>query len=542
MAKPSIDLSLYLVTGRELLPPNKDYYESLEEALQGGVTVVQVREKTADTGEFLDIASKTSSICAKYGVPLIINDRVDIALAVNAAGVHIGQSDMPVSVTRRLLPSDCIIGKSVSDVEEAKVALEEGVDYVGIGAIWATTSKKLVRPVVGVRGVGEILEVFLGSDIKTVGIGGLKSTTVLRTLHGATTPCGTRTLDGVAVVSDIVASPNPRGSAELLSKLIRAFYSRPSPNFAFPFSAAHQSYTEDDIKSRAAGLLKTLKAIKPLVHQITNTVVATQSANITLALGASPIMATAPQEMEDLSKIPGALLVNIGTIANKDGMLVAGRHANLNRKPIVFDPVGVGATSFRRAAADELLNSWQATVIKGNAAEIGTLAKTAEVQSKGVDSVGSGFSDPVAIVKALARKERCVVVMTGPQDYISDGHTTIRLSNGDPMLADITGSGCIVGTVVASFCGISSISAQKRLSAQRAAGQTDTDHKAGLLVDGNMLIASVAGVLAITVASELAVERPEVRGTGTFLPALIDAIYGLTPEDVASRAKVEIIR
>jgi len=208
---------------------------------------------------------------------------------------------------------------------------------------------------------------------------------------------------------------------------------------------------------------------------------------------------------------------------------------------VVFDPVGVGATSFRRSAADEILNTWQATVIKGNAAEIGTLAKTTEVQTKGIDSVGSGFSDPAAVVKALARRERCIVVMTGPQDYISDGHTVIRLSNGHPMLGDITGSGCIVGTVVASFCGASSISAQKRFSAQRETGEIDTNQEAGLLVDGDMLIASVAGVLAITVASELAAERSDVRGTGTFLPALIDAIYGLTPETVASRAKVEIL-
>ncbi|KAG8682836.1 hypothetical protein FRC08_014696, partial [Ceratobasidium sp. 394] len=149
-----IDYSLYLVTGREFLPPGKDYYESIEESIQGGVTAVQVREKKTDTGEFLEIARRTKQICDKYNVPLFINDRVDIALAVGATGVHIGQSDMPVAVARRLLDlghSDVrpVIGVSVGNVEEAKRAVLDGADYVGIGAVWATQTKEIVKPLVG---------------------------------------------------------------------------------------------------------------------------------------------------------------------------------------------------------------------------------------------------------------------------------------------------------------------------------------------------------------------------------------------------------
>lgn len=118
--------------------------------------------------------------------------------------------------------------------------------------------------------------------------------------------------------------------------------------------------------------------------QITNIVVANQSANATLALGASLIMASAPEEMYDLSRVLGALLINFGTVTDKEGMLLAGQFANDAKKPVVFDPVGVGATEFRRKVAAELLNTWQASVIKGNAGELASLADSEEVGSESV--------------------------------------------------------------------------------------------------------------------------------------------------------------
>jgi len=266
-----------------------------------------------------------------------------------------------------------------------------------------------------------------------------------------------------------------------------------------------------------------------LIHQITNNVVMNQSANATLALGASPIMATSVNEMEDLSKVNGALLVNFGTITDKAGMIEAGRWANIRRKPVVFDPVAVGATDFRRKAADELLNAWQASVIKGNPAEIGALAKSSEVVSKGVDSVGSGFADPASIVKLLARKERCIVAMTGEKDWISDGINVIRISNGHELLDKITGSGCMVGTTVATFCAAASLCAK------------EDSNSSSLLVKGDMMVASLGGILALTIASEFAAARSDVKGSGTFLPALIDELFHLTPQKIIEKAKVEIV-
>ncbi|KAI0829695.1 Hydroxyethylthiazole kinase [Trametes gibbosa] len=526
--KPSIDYSVYLVTGRELLPQGKDYLESLEESIQGGVTLVQVREKNTDTGEFLRIAQESKAICRKYNVPILINDRIDIALAMGADGVHIGQTDMPVDVARKLLPPNAIIGMTCNTVDHVKKAVQDGVDYVGLGPVWATQTKKVVHPVVGVRGIGELLDVLHGSTVKAVAIAGIKSTNVLHCLHGSVSPAG-RTLDGVAVVSDIVASTDPLNASRRIATIVQAFKSDPAPKF----SISSLSYSADVFKKGVGELLSAAHNFSPLVHQITNNVVTTQSANATLALGASPIMATAPEEMPDLSAAAGALLVNFGTIQNLDGMLIAGYQYNQRRKPVIFDPVGVGATAYRRTSAAALLNAWQPTVIKGNAAELGALANSPEVQARGVDSVGAGFADPAAFVRNLARKERAIIVLTGVTDYVSDGTTVVRLSNGHPLLGEITGSGCMVGTTVATFCGGASMA---------AASQRDDDApEDAKLVRGDMLVAAVGGVLAVTIASELASARPDVKGSGTFLPAFIDELGALTPEKLATHAKIAVL-
>ncbi|KAH9949645.1 Hydroxyethylthiazole kinase [Amylocystis lapponica] len=506
-SKPTIDYSLYLVTGRDLLPSTKDYFESLEESLQGGVTLVQIREKTADTGEFLAIAQRSLALCRKYGVPLLVNDRIDVALAIGADGVHLGQSDMPPAAARALLPPHAILGISCNTPAHARQARADGADYVGLGPVWDTQTKRLTSPVLGVRALGALLAELDGSAVNAVAIGGINAANVLHCLHGAVSPAG-RTLDGVAVVSGIAAGPRMR------------------------FAAA-PGCTADGLRAQAGALLAAVRAFSPLVHQITNNVVTNQSANATLALGASPIMATAPEEMADLSTAVGALLVNFGTIQNLDGMLAAGRHANLNRKPVVFDPVGVGATRYRRTAANALLDAWQATVIKGNAAELGALADSPEVQAKGVDSVGRGFADPARFVRALARKERCVVVLSGATDWVSDGAAVVRLANGHPLLGAITGSGCVLGTCVAAFCAGASMAA--------AAGRTEDAREDGQLVRGDMLAAAVGGVLALTVAAEAAARREDVRGSGTFLPALIDELGKLTPESLVAAAKIEVV-
>ncbi|KAF9010698.1 thiamine biosynthetic bifunctional enzyme Thi4 [Cyathus striatus] len=520
----SVDYSLYLVTGRDLLPPGKDYFESLEELLQGGVTIVQIREKTADTAKFIDIARRSKAICDKYAVPLLINDRVDVALAIGAHGVHVGQDDMPVAEVRRLLPSGSIIGVSCNNVGHVKVAIKDGVDYIGIGAIYGTKTKQLTTPLIGVRGVGNLLMALDDTSVKAIAIGGIKANNLLRTLHGSVSSTN-HALDGVAVVSEIVASQTPRQAAEDLAKTINAFRAE----LSLP-RLINSEYTPETILEGVSKLMSSVRELNPLIHQITNTVVATQSANITLALGGSPIMATEPQEMQDLARICGALLVNIGTMGagGKEGMLRAGFFSNANRKPIVFDPVGVGASAFRKETVNDLLNIFQASVIKGNAGELATLAGSREVESKGVDSVGSGFKEPASFVRNLARKERCVVVLTGATDYISDGFTVVALSNGHDILGKITGSGCVLGSSIATYCATAALIAANK-------------GEEGRLVPGDMFIGTIAGVLILTIATELAIKKPSVQGPGTFLSGLIDSLWTLKPEDVLGLAKVKVI-
>ncbi|KAI0793245.1 Hydroxyethylthiazole kinase [Abortiporus biennis] len=535
MSALKVDYSVYLVTGRDLLQPGMDYLESLEQSLQGGVTLVQIREKTADTGEFLEIAQASKTICHKYNVPILINDRIDIALAIKADGVHLGQSDMPISIARSLLPPNSIIGLTCNNAEHVTKAIEDGADYVGLGPVWATATKDVKNPTVGPRGIGKLVHLLEGTDVKSVAIAGIKSTNTLHCLHGSVS-LGGRALDGVAVVSDIVASQEPKKAAARIAAEVQSFRRAQFQSFSLINPIHKPDYNPDSIKDAVGEILTSIKKYSPLVHQITNNVVTTQSANATLALGGSPIMATAPQEMDDLSAVFGALLVNFGTIQNLDGMLVAGKCANIRRKPIVFDPVGVGASQYRQNSANELLNTWQATVIKGNAGELAALANSAEVQAKGVDSVGSGFANPAQFVRDLAKAERCIVVLTGVIDWVSDGETVIRLSNGHPYLGEITGSGCMVGTSVASFCAGVCLSELAKNSSKNS-----QDIEDGRLFRGNMLLAAVGGVLAVTVASEFAAARKDVQGSGTFLPAFIDELGKLTPQSLASAAKIEVV-
>ncbi|KAJ7925265.1 thiamine biosynthetic bifunctional enzyme Thi4 [Mycena leptocephala] len=481
----SIDLSLYLVTDRSLLPAGKTHLETLEQALIGGVTVVQIREKVADTAEFLQIAQESKALCDRYKVPIIINDRIDIALAVNARGVHLGQSDMPIDVARKLMPEGSIIGISCNTLDEA--------DYVGLGAVWDTQTKKLTNP----------LSAFAldGSSIGTVAIGGIKSTNLIRLMHGSISQAG-HGLDGVAV------------AAQLLKSIFVA-----CKKTTLSLERNYTVWSRDDILDKAATIMDAVRALNPLVHQMTNIVVSNQSANITLAVGASPIMATAPEEMSDLSKLSNALLVNIGTlvVGSLQGMLNGGNFVNAARNPIVLDPVGVGASEFRKDSVNELLNSWQPTVIKGNAGELAALAGSSEAASKGVDSMG-GFKDP----------ERCIVVLTGETDYISDGRRVVMLKNGDPLLGKITGSGCMLGSCIASYCAAANTLA------------SEDDYEGQLTRGGDFLSAAVGAVLTLTIASELAAKREDVHGIGSFLPALIDEVAALRPESIRRLARVEV--
>lgn len=203
--KEDLDLSLYLVTDRELC--KGDFLKTISEAVKGGVTVVQLREKDCSTRDFIDLAIQVKGILEPYKVPLIINDRIDIALAVNADGVHIGQSDMPYSIARELLGDNKIIGLSVENIEEAKEANKLDVDYIAISPIFSTPTKDDTAPEFGLDGAKGVVEI---TKHKVVAIGGINRKNLAQIMQTG--------IDGVAVVSAIVSYSDPKSaSAELLS-------------------------------------------------------------------------------------------------------------------------------------------------------------------------------------------------------------------------------------------------------------------------------------------------------------------------------------
>ncbi|QEY23346.1 hydroxyethylthiazole kinase [Neisseria animalis] len=200
--------------------------------------------------------------------------------------------------------------------------------------------------------------------------------------------------------------------------------------------------------------LDQIRRQNPLIHNITNTVAAHLSANGLLAIGASPLMSAALEEMEALPQISRALVINIGTLSGKDPetMILAGKSANRAGIPVILDPVGVAATPYRREMVACLLEEVEFEVIRGNVGELAHLAGVAW-QAKGVDA-GEGEADVAAIARRVAEQYRCVAAVSGKTDYISDGLRLAKIHNGTPMFTRITASGCLLGAVCGAFAAV----------------------------------------------------------------------------------------
>ena len=255
--------------------------------------------------------------------------------------------------------------------------------------------------------------------------------------------------------------------------------------------------------------LGVVRERKPLVHNITNYVVMNETANAILALGALPVMAHAEEEVAEMVGLAGALVLNIGTLSELwiEAMLVAGKAANERGVPVVLDPVGAGATSYRTATAQRLLDEIDVAVLRGNAGEVATLVGV-EAEVRGVESVGAG-GDPAELAAAAARTLGLVTSVTGPVDRVSDGERSAAVANGHELLAAITGTGCMSTAITGCFL----------------AGKNDPFE------------AAVEALVAFGVAGEDAAAG--ARGPGSFHVALYDALAGLEPATLTARAKVK---
>lgn len=254
--------------------------------------------------------------------------------------------------------------------------------------------------------------------------------------------------------------------------------------------------------------LEKVRDKKPLVHHITNFVVMNDCANITLHIGGLPVMAHAPEEVEEMVSLADSVVLNIGTLTNDrvNSMLLAGRRANNNNIPVLLDPVGVGATAMRSEAAKRILNEVKVSIIKGNPGEISLLTGV-DATVRGVEFTGTS-GDFLETTNKLARKHNCTVIMTGKTDWVSDGVRSYSVHNGHSMMGSLTGTGCMAGSLVAAF--------------------------AGVLVDP--VFAALGGLVCFGTAAELAAAREQTPAS--FKVALFDEVYALDKEKIQSLARV----
>ena len=259
----------------------------------------------------------------------------------------------------------------------------------------------------------------------------------------------------------------------------------------------------------AARDLVLVREKRPLIHNITNYVVMQYTANALLALGASPVMAHAIEEMEEMASLADALVLNIGTLSTPwiEAMVVAGTAASRRGIPIILDPVGAGATRFRTEAAVRLLDECHVTVLRGNASEVLAVSRGAG-GTRGVDA-GDRVEDATGAAGELARRRKIVVAITGAVDYVTDGAAVLRVHNGHPLMGRITGSGCTATTMIGAFCAVNSDALEATA--------------------GALAFYGIAGDHAARVSAL----------PGTFAVALIDMLQSVTPEQVTSEARIE---
>lgn len=264
------------------------------------------------------------------------------------------------------------------------------------------------------------------------------------------------------------------------------------------------------IKKTGEILIK-IRENKPLIHHITNYVVMNSTANVTLAIGASPIMAHSHKEMEEMAGFAGALNLNIGTLDEYwiESMLIAGRTAGKRGIPIILDPVGAGATKQRTDAIKKILDEVPVTVIRGNASEIKAVAGDS-FKIKGVDSMETVEAAREG-ARRFATEIKKVIAITGKVDFITDGERSLECHNGHPMFGNVTGTGCAATTAISCFNA----------------------------VENDPLVATACALGYYGYAGEVAAS--ESKGPGSFQVALYDALYNLQAEDLVKNIKINQI-
>ncbi|MBW1916038.1 MAG: hydroxyethylthiazole kinase [Deltaproteobacteria bacterium] len=268
---------------------------------------------------------------------------------------------------------------------------------------------------------------------------------------------------------------------------------------------------DKQLAKKAAENLKTIREKKPLIHNITNFVVMNYTANILLACGASPVMAHAQEEVEEMVSFAGALVLNIGTLTPYwiDSMLKAGKKANELNVPIILDPVGSGATKLRTDSAKQLINDLSVKVIRGNASEVLSLAQEGS-KTKGVDSIHT-VDEATEAALTLAKELNTTLAITGEVDLITDGERTYRVSNGHELMGFVTGTGCAATSIIGAF----------------------------LAVDDDSVEATTTALAYFGLAGEQGASR--AKAPGSFQTASLDALFTIDGRQLEEGAKIQIV-
>jgi hydroxyethylthiazole kinase len=272
----------------------------------------------------------------------------------------------------------------------------------------------------------------------------------------------------------------------------------------------HRGGKMTQLSVKAAQNLEAVRNQKPLIHNITNYVVMNTTANALLSMGASPVMAHAVNEVEEMVGLAGALVINIGTLSDPwvTAMLAAGKRASQREIPVILDPVGAGATELRTSTAKKIVAEVVVKVIRGNASEILAL-RNADSQTKGVDAIHT-VEDAAATAKLLAEELGITLAITGAIDLVTDGQRVIRIENGHPLMGCVTGTGCTATAITGAF----------------------------MAVDSDPVNAAATALAYFGLAGELAAEQ--AQAPGSYMVALLDALYNITPDQLQSQAKITL--
>ena len=467
---------LYAVTDTSWLR-GRTLAQQVEEALRGGVTMVQLREKKLQGEALEQEAREILALCRQYGVPLLINDDVMLAKKIGADGVHVGQDDMSAAKARELLGEDAVIGVTARTVEQAVAAQEAGADYLGSGAVFGTSTKKDAKPM----DPAYFQQICESVSIPVVAIGGVTLDNI-RELEG-------RKMSGFAIVSGIFAAEDIETRTRDLWK------------------AAQELCLPGQVSRLKMEILRR----HPVVQCITNIVTVNDCANALLAVGASPTMAHHPEEMEEFAAVCDALVCNMGATESLEAMMAAGKADTAGpSRPVVIDPVGCATSAFRRRKCLELIDAVHPACIRGNGAEIRALA-TDHRTARGVDDLflqektegpadkngqsgaeisedqpSSDFSlseETVRCARQLSRMTGAIVIASGETDYVVCGDRVYSVRGGSAWMTRVTGTGCMLSVLLGAFLSVenSALSAaaccgMMNVCAERAQEHTAAEH------------------------------------------------------------------